>query len=100
MRNAAVWATENTREALFGAMRRKQTYASTCTRMRMRFFGGWNFGTVDLFGAELAATGYRNGVPMSGDLIDPPQAAAPTFLIRAAKDPNGANLDQILGMKG
>jgi hypothetical protein len=96
----AVWARENTRGDLFDSMRRKEVYGTTGTRIRVRVFGGWNFGPDDIKAADFAATGYRNGVPMGGDLTDAPAGTAPKFLIRALRDPDGANLDRIQVIKG
>ncbi|MFO7550340.1 MAG: DUF3604 domain-containing protein [Haliea sp.] len=97
---AAVWATENTREALFDAMRRREVYATTGPRIRVRFFGGWDYSADDLAGPHPALRGYRKGVPMGGEL--PPAAAgkAPVFLVSALKEPDGANLDRIQVVKG
>ncbi len=97
---AAVWATANTRESLFAAMRRKETYATTGPRMTVRFFGGWNFAPTDAFSSQFAAIGYRRGVPMGGDLTAAPAGKSPTFLMRAVKDPDGANLDRVQVIKG
>ncbi|MEJ2273898.1 MAG: DUF3604 domain-containing protein [Woeseiaceae bacterium] len=97
---AADWARENTREALWDAMKRKETFATTGTRLRVRVFGGWEFDESDLNRSNFAAHGYDNGVPMGGDLSDAPDGAAPTFLIRAIRDPDGANLDRIQVVKG
>ena len=97
---AAVWATENTREALFAAMKRKETYATTGPRMTVRFFGGWDFDNNDAYRPDLAKTGYAGGVPMGGDLTTGPKDKAPNFLIRAVKDPDGANLDRVQVIKG
>lgn len=97
---AAVWATDNTREALFAGMRRKETYATTGPRIRVRFFGGWDFQIEDASSERLAAIGYERGVPMGGDLFDRPPDKSPSFLIHAMKDPNGANLDRIQVIKG
>lgn len=97
---AAVWATENTREALFAGMRRKETYATTGTRIRVRFFGGWDFQSNHAASNRLAAIGYERGVPMGSDLLDRPPGQSPSFLIQAMKDPNGANLDRIQVIKG
>ena len=97
---AAVWATENTREALFDAMARRETYATTGPRMAVRFFGGWDFETKDAQNRLPAAIGYSKGVPMGGDLNDAPKGRAPTFLVAALKDPIGANLDRIQVVKG
>ena len=97
---AAVWATENTRTALWDAMERRETYATTGTRMIVRFFGGWNFEPGDATNRMPAAIGYSKGVPMGGDLANVPAGAAPTFLVAALKDPIGANLDRIQIVKG
>jgi hypothetical protein len=97
---AAVWATENTREALFDAMERRETYATTGTRMVVRFFGGWEFEPKDAHDRLPASIGYSKGVPMGGDLRDAPKGKAPTFLVAALKDPIGANLDRIQIVKG
>jgi hypothetical protein len=97
---AAVWATENTREALFDAMERRETYATTGTRMVVRFFGGWEFEPRDAYNRQPATIGYGKGVPMGGDLHDAPAGKAPTFLVAALKDPIGANLDRIQIIKG
>ena len=96
----AIWATENTREALFDAMIRKEVYASTGPRINVRFFGGWNYQPDDAFKPDLARIGYDKGVPMGGDLTAAPKDKAPTFLIRAVKDPDGANLDRVQVIKG
>jgi hypothetical protein len=97
---AAVWAEGNTREALFDAFRRKETYATTGTRLRVRFFGGWKFGAGDAESDELEKIGYEKGVPMGGDLSRGPEGGPPTFLIRAVKDPSHANLDRVQVIKG
>ena len=97
---AAVWATENTRTALWDAMERRETYATTGTRMIVRFFGGWNFEPGDANNRMPAAIGYSKGVPMGGDLKNAPTGTAPTFLVAALKDPIGANLDRIQIIKG
>ncbi len=96
---AAVWAKENTREAVFAAMKRKETYATTGSRMTVRFFGGWSFERSDAHHPDLAAIGYAKGVPMGGDLAAP-AAGAPSFLIHAARDPHGAYLDRMQVIKG
>ena len=95
-----VWATENTREALFDAMERKETYATTGPRMLVRFFGGWEFNDNDLRSRAPAFRGYEKGVPMGGDLTDAPAGSAPTFMVYALRDPIGANLDRIQIIKG
>ncbi len=97
---AAEWADENTREPLFDAMRRKEVYASTGPRMTVRFFGGWEFEEKDAWTPDFAGTGYRKGVPMGGDLTQAPAGKSPSFLIRAVKDPDGANLDRVQVVKG
>jgi hypothetical protein len=97
---AGVWATENTREAIFDAMERRETYATTGPRMLVRFFGGWEFDESDTRTRQPANIGYHKGVPMGGDLSNAPAGKAPTFLIAALKDPIGANLDRIQVIKG
>jgi len=97
---AAVWARENSREAIWDAMKRKETFATTGTRMRVRVFGGWGFEEGDLVRSDFAAHGYGNGVPMGGDLAGGPEGAAPRLLIRALRDPDGANLDRVQVVKG
>jgi hypothetical protein len=97
---AAVWAEENTRTSLFDAMQRKETYATTGSRMIVRFFGGWDFENADSVSREPAITGYRKGVPMGGDLRDAPAGKSPTFLAAAMKDPLSGNLDRIQIIKG
>jgi hypothetical protein len=97
---AAVWATENTRAAIFDAMKRRETYATTGPRMAVRFFGGWDFEPADAHNRMPAAIGYTKGVPMGGDLSDAPAGKSPTFLVAALKDPIGANLDRIQIIKG
>ncbi|RYH06276.1 DUF3604 domain-containing protein [Tropicimonas sp. IMCC6043] len=97
---AAVWARENTREALWDAMKRKETFATTGTRMRVRVFGGFGFDEGDIERSDFAAHGYGKGVPMGGDLSAAPDGAAPGFLIRAIRDPDGANLDRVQIIKG
>jgi hypothetical protein len=98
---AAVWARENTREAIFDAMMRKETYASTGPRMLVRFFGGWDFTEDDALNRLPADVGYLKGVPMGGDLPKAPDNnAMPTFLVGALKDPLSGNLDRIQIIKG
>lgn len=95
-----VWATANTREALWDAMERKETYATTGPRMIVRFFGGWDFVPTEAETRYPAAVGYAKGVPMGGDLTNAPSGKAPTFLVMALKDPIGANLDRVQIIKG
>jgi Protein of unknown function (DUF3604) len=97
---AAVWATDNTREAMFDAMERRETYATTGTRVIVRFFGGWNFEPADAGNRLPAVIGYGKGVPMGGDMSAAPAGKSPTFLVAALKDPIGANLDRIQIVKG
>jgi hypothetical protein len=97
---AAVWAEDNTREAIFDAMDRKETYATTGTRMIVRFFGGFDFESDDTHNRMPARVGYSKGVPMGGDLSAAPEGKSPTFLVAALKDPLGANLDRIQIIKG
>jgi hypothetical protein len=97
---AAVWARENTREALWDAMERRETYSTTGSRMLVRFFGGWDFEAKDAHDRMPARVGYAKGVPMGGDLRQAPAGKAPTFLVGALKDPIGANLDRIQIVKG
>jgi hypothetical protein len=96
----AVWARENTRAALFDAMRRKEVYATTGTRIRVRVFGGWDFRADEVVRSDFTREGYSRGVPMGGSLTDAPKGGAPSFLIRALRDPDGANLDRIQVIKG
>jgi hypothetical protein len=97
---AAVWATENTREAIFDAMARREVYATTGPRMFVRFFGGWDFTPDDLKSRQPAFRGYEKGVPMGGNLPERKASKAPTFLVYALRDPIGANLDRIQIVKG
>jgi hypothetical protein len=97
---AAVWAQENTRESIFDAMQRRETYATTGSRMAVRLFGGWEFEARDLMSRNPAVIGYSKGVPMGGDLAAAPAGKAPTFLVAALRDPIGANLDRYQIVKG
>jgi hypothetical protein len=97
---AAVWAKENTREAIFDAMKRKETYATTGPRMMVRFFGGWDFEEGDASNRMPAEVGYGKGVPMGGDLTERPDGKSPRFLVAALKDPFSGNLDRIQIVKG
>ena len=97
---AAVWATENTRESIFDAMARKEVYATTGTRLMVRFFGGWDYTADDLNSRQPAFRGYEKGVPMGSDLPRRKGNAAPAFMVYALRDPIGANLDRIQVVKG
>jgi hypothetical protein len=96
----AVWARENTRGEIFGALKRKEVYATTGTRIRVRVFAGWDFEADEVSRPDFISEGYRRGVPMGGDLRDAPAGGAPSFMIRALRDPDGANLDRVQIIKG
>jgi hypothetical protein len=97
---AAVWARENTREAIWDAFARKEVFATTGTRMRVRVFAGWGFRKSDLDRSDFAKHGYDNGVPMGGDLAGAPAGGKPRLLVRAVRDPEGTNLDRVQVVKG
>ncbi len=98
---AGVWATENTREAIFDAMKRKEVYATTGTRIAVRFFGGWDYAEDDAYRPDVIDIGYAKGVPMGGDLEPAPEGAtAPVFMVGALKDAWWGNLDRIQIVKG
>lgn len=91
-----VWAEQNTRRSIFAALRRKETFATSGTRLKFRLFGGWDYGSNLLKSTDWVKTAYRDGVPMGGDLpVQPRGKRAPTFAFWAMKDPNGANLDRV-----
>jgi hypothetical protein len=96
---SGVWATENTREAIFDAMQRKEVFATTGPRITVRFFGGWSFTDQDIQNRVPAFTGYEKGVPMGGEL-GKAESKAPSFLVAAAKDPYSGNLDRVQIVKG
>jgi hypothetical protein len=97
---AGVWSRENTREALWNAFKRKKVYATTGTRMIVRVFAGWDFEEKEVVRPDFAEQGYARGVPMRGDLTNGPEGKALTFMVRAIRDPDGANLDRIQIVKG
>ena len=97
---AAVWATENTRKAIFDAMMRKETYATTGSRMTVRFFGGFDFTPADAVGSLPGTTGYAKGAPMGATFRTAPDGKSMTFLVAAMKDPLSGNLDRIQIVKG
>jgi hypothetical protein len=95
-----VWAHENTRAALFDAMKRKETYGTTGPRMEVRFFGGWDFEEADVYASNAVAIGYAKGVPMGGDLTGTDNKKAPSFMVSALRDPLSGNLDRVQVIKG
>lgn len=96
----AVWARENTRAAIFDALVRKEVYATTGSRIALRFFGGWQLARADAHRSDSVRHAYRTGVPMGGDLSPARRKGAPCFIVHALKDPLGANLDRIQIVKG
>lgn len=96
---AAVWAKDNTREAIFDAFQRREVYATTGPRIAVRFFAGYDFSEADIDSPDFAAIGYQRGVSMGGELARNGKAS-PAFMVSAMKDPKGANLDRIQIIKG
>ena len=96
----AVWARDNTRRDIFDSMQRKEVYATTGTRIRVRVFAGWDFEADEVSRHDFIAEGYKRGVPMGGDLKNAPKDKAPNFMVRALRDPDGANLDRVQIIKG
>ena len=97
---AGVWARDNTRKAIWDAFRRKEIYATTGSRILVRVFGGWDFEADEVERRDFADRGYHGGVPMGGDLTAAPEGKSPSFLIRAVRDPDNANLDRVQVIKG
>jgi len=91
---AAVWATDNTRESLWDAIKRREVYATTGPRMTVRLFGGWDFEATDADQPDIAAIGYTRGAPLGGELSRA-EGRSPRFLVSASKDSLGANLDRV-----
>jgi hypothetical protein len=90
-----VWAEENTRESLFAAMKRKETFGTSGVRIKVRMFAGWNYPKGITKNSDWVKAAYDGGVPMGGDLHAPPTKGAPMFIVHAMKDPNSGNLDRI-----
>jgi hypothetical protein len=97
---AAVWARANTREEIFAAIARKETYATSGPRMKVRFFGGYGFEPDTVSAVDWLDKAYSIGVPMGGDLLEAPQGKSPTFIVAAMKEADGANLDRVQVIKG
>jgi hypothetical protein len=96
---AAVWAEENTRESIFNAFRRKETYATSGNRILLRFFGGFNLGDIDLNSESLVQEAYSSAVPMGGNIFKNGQDV-PNFIVWAKKAHNGANIQRVQIIKG
>jgi Protein of unknown function (DUF3604) len=96
---AGVWAPQNTREAIFDAMQRRESFGTSGTMMKVRFFGSFDYAVDDVSKPDFVKTAYAKGVPMGGDL-KPGAGKAPTFLVMAMKDPKSGNLDRIQIVKG
>ena len=96
---AAAWAEENTRESIFAAFRRKETYGTSGNRIRLRFFGGFDYGALDMEGEDLLGAAYAGGVPMGADLVAT-DGSAPRFLVWAQRDVHGAPLQRVQVVKG
>ncbi len=97
---AGVWAVENSRDAIFEALRRREVFGTTGPRIQPRLFGGWNFADNTCAMADPASHGYANGVPMGGDLSDRPPRASPAFIASAMQDPDAAPLQKLQVIKG
>jgi len=96
---AGVWAEENTRAAIFNALRRKETFGTSGNRIKLRFFGGFDLSSIDLDSEDLAKRAYGKGVPMGSDLMGQ-GTKAPSFIVWAQSDSYGAPLQRIQIIKG
>jgi len=98
---SAVWAEENTRESIWDAMYRRETFATSGPRIQVRFFGGWDYKSDTLNNEDWVHAAYAGGTPMGGDMPTAPKdVAAPSFVVWAVKDPTSGNLDRIQVIKG
>jgi hypothetical protein len=97
---AGVWAPENTREALFDAMQRRETFATSGSRIVLSVFAGWNFPNQTATSPNFDAIARDKGVPMGSTLVASGENEAPEFVVVAERDPMGANLDRIQMIKG
>ena len=97
---AGVWASGNTRTALWDAMNRKEVFGTSGTRLTVRVYGGYDYNPDDIKTADWAQAACAKGVPMGGDLMAAAEGQVPSFLVQARKDPDGANLDRIQIVKG
>ena len=97
---SAVWAKENTRQSITDAFKRREVYGTSGPRIGLRFFGGFDFKQADANAKDISTIGYKQGVPMGGDLTVAPNGKAPSFLLHAVKDPKDANLDRVQIVKG
>ena len=95
-----MWAQANTRESIFEAVQRKETFATSGPRMKVRFFAGYDFDARSLQNPDWLKSAYQSGVAMGSDLSKDGKSRPPVFLIMAAKEPDGANLDRIQVVKG
>jgi hypothetical protein len=94
-----VWAEENTRESIFAAFKRKETFGTSGTRVKVRMFASWKYSKDLVKNSDWVKIAYADGVAMGGDLTAAPASGGPTFLLHAIKDPNSGNLDRIQVIK-
>jgi len=97
---AGVWAKSNTRDGIFEALKRKETFATSGPRLKVRLFAGFDMSGVSLGSRAGLEQAYKKGVPMGGDLKSAPDGKAPTIVVHAIKEADGANLDRIQIIKG